>query len=124
MIDMNTIMGKAFTEWIIHGSIASNSFGLNPKCREELYYISNDHETVKWTQLPDLMQYELIKEFARSEGYYIDLQPCPCHFPPQYFINITTKDNKFLDMGSKEQYEYEEAMSASIGEFKKLYDKA
>lgn len=112
-----------FKEWIINESIISNSFGLNPKCEKELYYIGNHHETIKWDEVPDFMQYEVIKDFARAKGYYIDLQPCPCHFPPQYFINIITEKNKFLDMGSKEEYTYEEGMYASIKEFNNLYNK-
>jgi hypothetical protein len=107
---MKLLSGKIEEDFKEH-IVKSKYFILNPKC-----------QTIKWTDFPDIMKFELIKEFARSKGYYIDLQPCPCHFPPQYFINIITEDRTLLDVGDKEEYEYEAALYASIVEFKKLYN--
>ena len=122
MIDLSTDLGIDFKEWLIKDSEACDSFELNPKCGEALYFIGPQHETVKWEDICYLMQYELIKAFGRSEGYFINLITSQDIFPPMYAVDIITEQRRHSYLGAEEGYTYKEAMYASVKQFKNLYN--
>jgi len=102
---------KDFEKWL-RGNLKPNAlYTLDMKTQ---ILSLTDFDFHHFNQLSDSMKYGVYVDFFDSVGMCLDVQPCGCHFPAIFTINIGSKDKSIQFIGTEEYETRAEARTKAL----------